>query len=180
MAIETEFRYLIEVDDINQITQYADSFSELVQGYLTDTPERVVRIRTITDFGLMMQPVDSAFVTIKGSKVGASAPEFESEVDYNEFAKPLMESGLVTNKIVKTRYYMKLQSEFAPLIIELDVFHEALQGLVIAEIEIPQSFIPIMAKIRESFPEWLKNASDITEDFHYSNMYLGKNGIPNS
>lgn len=92
------------------------------QGYLNRNPDRTVRIRTMGSKG---------FLTVKSRNHGAKRLEFEYQIplkDAEEILK-LSEPGIVQ----KTRYIVP----FEGLIWEVDEFHGSLEGVVVAEVELP-------------------------------------------
>ena len=122
------------------------------QGFLSSTKERTVRVRTVNEKG---------YLTIKGIAVGASRPEFEYEIPYQDALelldiceKPLIE---------KNRYRI----EEGGLVWEIDEFFGENQGLIIAELEL-QSEDQEFEK-----PDWV--GEDVTGDPRYYNVNLIKN-----
>ena len=94
---------------------------EMAQGYLSRDPNRTVRIRTAGIQG---------FLTIKGKTEGARRLEYEYEIPLAE-AQELL--ALCNEPLVeKTRYV----ENYAAHVWEVDVFHGANAGLVVAEIEL--------------------------------------------
>ena len=91
--------------------------------------------------------------------------EIEIEADRFERLWPLTE-GL---RIEKTRYEIPADDG---LVIELDVYRGDLDGLVTAEVE----FASEEAADAFDAPEWL--GPDITEDLHYKNQRLARDGAP--
>ncbi len=127
---------------------------EIAQGYLSADPERAVRIRIKGDQG---------FITVKGKSnaSGTTRFEWEREIDGNE-AQALLELCIPT-VIYKTRFEVQHDSNKW----EIDVFHGANDGLLIAEIELKdenQAF---------SKPDWL--GEEITGDPRYYNSYISQN-----
>lgn len=113
--------------EIERKFKVADTFRptgvgiEIAQGYLSRDPNRTVRIRTTGTRGLL---------TIKGKTEGARRLEYEYEIPLAE-AQELL--ALCDEPIVeKTRYV----ENFAAHVWEVDVFHGANEGLVVAEIEL--------------------------------------------
>lgn len=121
MALEIEHKYLVCG------TSYRDMASEhhtIRQGYLNRLPERTVRVRTLDRRG---------FLTVKGKNTGDVRLEFEYEIPYADALEllSLCEEGIVE----KTRYIVL----FGGLEWEVDEFHGTREGLVVAEVEIPES-----------------------------------------
>lgn len=142
----------------------------IMQGYLCTDPERTVRVRlkggvTTTDMGGIVPP--TAFITIKGQKVGASAPEFEYVIPHQD-AAPLLD--LCLHKVEKDRYYIEVFGTTQPLTWEIDVFHGPLEGLIIAEVELSSEDQQVV------IPDWV--GEEITTDGRYSNAALALNGRP--
>jgi adenylate cyclase len=153
--LEIERKFLVTSDEF--LTQYFSKY-EIAQGYLSSVPERTVRVR-IKD--------DKAFLTIKGksSESGLSRFEWEKEIDKNEAEKLLLlcEKGVIK----KTRYNIKNENH----IIEVDVFYDENEGLIMAEIELKSE--------TETFekPSWL--GEEVTNDERYYNAYLSKKPFKN-
>jgi adenylate cyclase len=153
--LEIERKFLVTSDEF--LTQYFSKY-EIAQGYLSSVPERTVRVR-IKD--------DKAFLTIKGksSESGLSRFEWEKEIGKVEAEKLLLlcEKGVIK----KTRYNIKNENH----IIEVDVFYDENEGLIIAEIELKSE--------TETFekPSWL--GEEVTNDERYYNAYLSKKPFKN-
>ncbi|MDR0332107.1 MAG: CYTH domain-containing protein [Dysgonamonadaceae bacterium] len=125
----------------------------IVQGYLSSTPERTIRVRIKGEKG---------FLTIKGisNASGTTRFEWEKEIPIAE-AKALLnicESGVID----KTRYLV----EADPYIYEVDEFYGENEGLTIAEIELPNEDA-VFTK-----PEWL--GEEVTGNVRYYNSMLMK------
>lgn len=119
MAKEIEHKYLVIN---NGFREMATDVKEICQGYLCRTPERVVRIRTKGDKG---------YLTVKGKTIGASRLEFEYEIPYEDAIAMLdMCEG---NILIKSRYIVPYEG----YIWEVDEFHGSREGLITAEIELP-------------------------------------------
>ncbi len=147
MAIEIEHKYLVVNDSYKQD---ASSHSEIWQGYLSRDPAHTIRVR-IRD--------SSACITIKGKSAGAARCEFEYSIPLED-AQQLMQ--LCEPPIIsKTRYIIMHDGNRW----EVDEFHGALSGLVIAELEIPDE------KYRYRLPAFVGN--DVTNDKRFYNSQLG-------
>jgi len=121
------------------------------QGYLCKEPEKTVRVR--------ISP-DTAWLSIKGAMRGISRPEYEYTIPPDEGRELL---ALCQPYVVdKTRYRIN----HAGMIWEVDVFHGANQGLILAEIELEdeqQTFLK---------PDWV--GMDVSHDKRYFNSYLAR------
>ena len=122
---------------------------EMAQGYLSRDPNRTVRIRTAGIQG---------FLTIKGKTEGARRLEYEYEIPLAE-ARGLLALCEVP-LVEKTRY----RETVAGHVWEVDVFHGANAGLVIAEIELSSE--------TETFvlPDWV--GAEVTGLQRYYNAAL--------
>jgi CYTH domain-containing protein len=122
-----------------------------MQGYICADPDRTVRVRVRGDKG---------FLTIKGrsSADGLSRYEWEKEIPASEAVELMALCG--SGVIDKTRYLVP----FGRHTYEVDVFHGANEGLVLAEIE--------LAEEQETFekPSWL--GEEVTGDPRYYNSML--------
>lgn len=114
------------------------------QGYLTspETTGPVVRIRHVANEGSIIQ---RGFHTVKGYFPEVSGPLPEGAVHELEHEIP---SAMATSllplclaRLKKHRHSMLLKQ--TPHLIELDIFQEKLEGLVIAEIELPSIDAPL-------------------------------------
>lgn len=148
--VEIERKFLVK----NQLFMAeADIKTHIAQGYLNSDPKRTVRARIKGEKG---------FITIKGAsnKSGLSRFEWEKEISVPEAQEllQLCEEGIIE----KIRYEVKHGNH----LFEIDVFHGANNGLIVAEIEL-QSEIETFEK-----PKWL--GKEVTGDERYYNSYLSK------
>jgi CYTH domain-containing protein len=123
-----------------------------VQGYLSISRERTVRVRIAGDQG---------FLTIKGPRAGISRAEFEYEIPLAD-ARYMLDELCERPLIVKMRYRLELDG----LVWEIDEFYEENAGLVIAELEVSYEL--------QSFrrPDWL--GEEVSQDHRYANSWLVK------
>jgi adenylate cyclase len=146
MSTEIEHKYLVTSRD------FIDGVSEshtLQQGYLSRDKGRTVRVR-IWD--------KSAFLTIKGANTGASRPEFEYPIPVDDALQLLQ---LCPPPIIsKTRHIYKYEGNKW----EIDEFHGELEGLILAEIEIPSE------DYQFKIPAFV--GKDVTNDPRYYNSHL--------
>ena len=126
----------------------------IVQGYISSNPERMVRIRTNGKDG---------FITIKGmgNKSGMTRFEWEKMISLEEATAllKLCEEGAIE----KIRYEVKVGNH----VFEVDEFFGENKGLVMAEIEL-ESEDEVFEK-----PSWL--GKEVTNDVKYYNAYLSNN-----
>ena len=147
MAKEIERKFLVQASWKPQ-----DEGIKIAQGYLSTVPERTVRVRIKGDKG---------YLTIKGKNQGISRAEFEYEIplgDAEELLK-LAEQPILS----KTRYL----EQHGNRLWEIDVFAGENQGLVVAEVELPDE------QAEFSRPDWL--GQEVSGDVRYYNANLIKN-----
>jgi len=149
MAQEIERKFLVSGPFREQVQRS----TRIVQGYLSSVPERTVRVRVKGDQG---------FLTIKGigTASGASRYEWEREIPVAEADEllALCEPGVIE----KVRHLVPVGVHT----FEVDEFHGANEGLVVAEVE--------LAAEDETFPRpaWL--GAEVTGDTRYYNAVLMK------
>ncbi|MEJ2609141.1 MAG: CYTH domain-containing protein [Candidatus Thiodiazotropha sp.] len=147
MALEIERKYLVIND------KWKDSIireAVIKQGYLATTSKASIRVRL---------DGNQANINIKSKTVGISRLEYEYPIPVEE-AQELLES-LVTGAVIdKVRYKIQCGAH----IWDLDLFHGANQGLVIAEVELSHE--------EECFemPEWA--GEEVSSDTRYYNASL--------
>jgi adenylate cyclase len=144
MAIEIERKFLVCGS-----AWRAGTSTLFRQGYLNRDKERTVRVRIAGS---------KAFLTIKGISSGAARAEFEYEI-------PLADAGQLLllcdgPLIEKTRYVVA----HAGMLWEVDEFHGANSGLVVAEIELES------AAQQFDKPAWV--GREVTADKRYFNSSL--------
>lgn len=145
--MEIERKFLI-----HQLPEKLDTHDckTIRQGYVSTSP--VIRIRQLGQ---------NYILTIKGKGL-MSREEFELDLTKEEFgALKKKVDGLIINK---TRYYLPYES----YTIELDIFHDDYEGLVIAEVE----FASVDEAERFTPPEWF--GEDVTNQAKYHNSNLSK------
>ena len=147
--MEIEHKFLVS----GPYKHLATDISHIVQGYLSDDPERTVRIR-IRD--------DEAFITIKGpsSSDGLSRLEWEQPIPLDQ-ARQLLTLCL-PGTIDKHRHIVPYKGHRW----EVDEFHGHLEGLTLAELEVPSADTEFVA------PPFL--GPEVTGDPRYYNSQLRK------
>ena len=144
--IEIERKFLVQSD------QWPRSEDRIVmrQGYLAQQGNLVCRVR---------QKNDQFYLSIKASIDNLSSYDYEypiPEPDGQTMLDKLCEKAAV----FKTRHLVK----HGDLVWEIDEFHDANNGLIVAEIELPSA--------EHSFerPEWL--GQEVSDDRRYTNYAL--------
>ncbi|QHV98150.1 CYTH domain-containing protein [Spirosoma endbachense] len=153
MGIEIERKFLVKGTDWKQVGK--GQFYQ--QGYLSNHPDRTVRVRRVDDQG---------YITIKGKTSGASRSEYEYPIpieDALEMLHELCEKPI----IVKVRYRIPYEG----LVWEVDEFQGENQGMVVAEVELSSADQTI------SLPDWV--GQEVTSEAKYYNANLSKHPFPN-
>jgi adenylate cyclase len=128
------------------------SGTKIIQGYLSDDPERTVRVRI---YG------ERAFLTIKGKTTGFTRDEFEYEIPLFE-AEQLMKLAIY-KPVEKIRYELEENG----FLWEVDVFKGQNNGLIVAEVELENESVEI------EIPNWVQK--EVTGDKRFYNLMLSKN-----
>jgi adenylate cyclase len=153
-SAEIERKFVVEKAPEN-LHQF--SGKEILQGYLAITRDGTeVRVRKIGG---------KCFITVKH---GSGKIRLEEEIKISP--KQFSSLWSLTNgkRIEKERYRIP----HAGVMIDLDVYRQKLQGLIIAEAEFPTE----EASYRFQAPDWL--GAEVTQDDRYKNRNLARYGIP--
>jgi adenylate cyclase len=148
MAKEIERKFLVKGDAWRALARG----TTYRQGYLNSAKERTVRIRTADA---------QAFITIKGTTVGATRSEYQYEIPFGD-AKEMLETLAEKPLIEKTRSKIPVGN----LTWEIDEFLGENAGLIVAEVEL-KSEAQILDK-----PVWV--GDEVTNDPRYFNANLVK------
>lgn len=153
MALEIERKFLVKD---KAFLEAAERHVSICQYYLhQDESGGVRRVRFLDD---------KVYLTIKGlsSPDGLVREEVEREISPAE-GQTLLALGH-EGKVCKTRYYIP----YASYLWEVDVFHEELEGLIIAEVELAS------LDAQPSLPSWV--GEEVTGDVRYYNSALARVG----
>ena len=147
MALEIEHKFLLRDESWRAV---ADDGQRMCQGYLAGSERMSVRVRIAGE---------KAWLNIKHAQSLTVRREFEYLIplaDAQEILREMCEQG----QIDKTRY----RAAIAEHVYEIDVFHGANEGLVVAEVELRAE--------GEHFvrPEWL--GDEVSQDPRYLNHHL--------
>ncbi len=160
MHQEIERKYLVCGEDYKSL---ATQVYHIRQGYLCRDVERTIRIRERKTLNAEHRTQNAeAFLTIKGKPQAGLLGHFEYEHKVPPSAADglfaLCEQGIID----KHRYIVPHDD----VIIEVDVFHGANEGLILAEIELQDE------KQTVNLPHWL--GEEVTNNPQYYNAYLSK------
>ena len=147
MPAEIERKFLVANDSWRDGSPGA----RIAQGYLSQDPDRTVRIRLAGE---------NAWITIKGRTQGITRAEFEYAIPPAE-ARDLL--GLCLPSVIdKTRHEVRHGGHLW----EIDVFHGENDGLIVAEVELAdESDSPEM-------PGWA--GAEVSDDVRYFNSHLAR------
>jgi adenylate cyclase len=149
MGQEIERKYLVDKSKWQLVDKPTGQLYR--QGYLLTDPNKTIRVR---------QTTDKAFLTIKGLSIGATRPEYEYEIPFDE-AKELLDNFSIS-ELSKIRYKIFFDNK----VWEVDEFLGDNIGLIVAEIELTsegESF---------SIPEWVDNEVTGQEKYYNSNLTI--------
>lgn len=121
MNIEIEHKYLVKDSSFKGMVTESHTIS---QGYLSREKSKTIRIRTIESKG---------FITIKTKTMIDSRKEFEYEIPFSDAAELL---NICEPPVIKKIRHIV---PFEGFIWEIDEFLDDLQGITLAEIELPDS-----------------------------------------
>lgn len=155
MAKEIELKFLVTSRDYQL---EAVSRREITQGYISRNPSGTVRVR-ITG--------DNAFLTVKGANTGIVRDEWEYSIPVKD-AREMLTTVCDSNVISKERFIV----DHDGLRWEIDEFHGRLEGLTVAEVELPG-----VDAMPATLPSWI--GRNVTGDIRYYNSNLtADNPIP--
>lgn len=148
MSKEIERKFLVRSSEYRDL---AIRKKEMMQGYLSLDPDATVRVRIVDE---------EAFITVKSRNKGAVRNEWEYSIPVDEGTE-MLKTCCKSRLIEKTRYIVESGDG---LEWEIDEFHGSLDGLVVAEIELPEEDYPVI------LPEFV--GKEVTGDPRYYNSSL--------
>lgn len=155
MGLEIEYKFLLkEIPDLSKCED-----TDIFQGYLADDTDNRIALRvrasncSVPEFG------KQGFITVKGpSPLGVGSSEFEMEIPFH-YAMVLLEK---CNKVLKKTRYQWHGTD--GLVWEIDQFWGPLEGMWIAEVEVPS------LDVKPILPEWV--GKDVTHIKAFANIKL--------
>jgi adenylate cyclase len=155
MSFEIERKFLVKWPLEQILLQHPPVRTLIVeQRYLQESGDWTVRVRkTVCEEA-------SYYLTMKKRVTDRRTIELETPIDAVFYAKVAHQCGV---PLMKTRY----EIEYGERLWEIDVFqHKKLDGLILAEIELPHEHTVI------EFPEWV--GVEVTNDKFYKNAKMAK------
>jgi len=146
MAVEIERKFLVLPSWVP-----LDGGDHIRQGYVASSPACTVRVRT---------RADRAYLTLKGPTVGTSRLEFEYDIPVADAVEML---ATLCSAIVEKHRYLEVHGAHTW---EIDVFHGANDGLVMAEVEMRTETDVV------TLPPWA--GVEVTNDRRYRNSCLAR------
>lgn len=120
MPKEIERKFLVQADLIDGVLK--GRVGVLIrQGYLPSGPRLAVRVRI---------KGEGAYLTLKGSQKGISRDEYEYRIQMTDAEELLIKYAQY--RLTKTRYEVAFEGHRW----EVDVFHDRLEGIILAELEL--------------------------------------------
>ena len=147
MGIEIERKFLVKKDKWKELEKPSGELYR--QGYLLTDPNKTIRVRQTSAKG---------FLTIKGLSVGATRPEYEYEIPFEE-AKELLDQFAIA-ELSKIRFKIIIDQH----IWEVDEFFGNNKGLIVAEIELSNE------EEKFNIPDWIDR--EVTHEEKYFNSSL--------
>lgn len=144
---EIEYKFLVDKEKWMKVEKSSPQL--IVQGFITKSKEKTVRIR-IKD--------SSAYLNVKGPTKGITRTEFEYEIPVLD--AEILLKDFTSKQIIKKRYEVKIDHH----IWEVDVFEGHLEGLILAELEV-ESESEMFA-----LPDWV--TKNVSLDNRYYNAVL--------
>lgn len=148
MNVEIERKFLVSLKSFMKVSVGASGFHSIIQGYIFDTENGILRIR---------KDNNRYILTIKNKSETLTRKEIEVEVG-NITGEALF--SMCGKTLTKTRYDILFEDKTW----EVDVFGGALKGLIIAEIELRSENEEI------TIPSWV--SEEVTYDKRYQNSNL--------
>lgn len=148
MGKEIERKFLVNGDSYRHT---ACRTQHIRQGYLNTNPDSTVRIRVKDSHG---------YITVKGRTAGITRNEWEYEIPLAD-AEEMLDRLCGQRVIDKVRYIV----EYDGLQWEIDEFHGFLEGLVLAEVE-----LPCETRAIDKFPDFI--GREVSDDPRYFNSSL--------
>lgn len=149
MALEIERKFLVTDDGWRAL---CDNPQRIRQAYLARSKMNSIRVRIVDEH--------RGRLTIKSRYRGISRDEFEYDIPVGEALELLdLRHGSV---IEKARYRVPIGG----LVWEVDVFHGANEGLIVAEVELTCEDQPI------DMPRWV--GREVSDDMRYQNSALAE------
>ena len=146
MGLEIERKFLV----VSEAWRSHDSGLACRQGYLAVGPPVSVRVRIMGD---------RAWINVKQSTLAVSRAEFEYEIPVDE-AAAMLDKHCDGRIVEKTRYLVKHEGATW----EVDEFHGANEGLIVAEIELDSETQAV------AMPPWA--GEEVSTDAKYRNSNL--------
>ncbi len=156
--VETERKFLLKYFDRSELPPHTAPI-DIVQTYLVSAHGHVERVRAR---GQNNQWVFTH--TIKEYRAPGVSIEREENITEREYQNHLIRRDTRCFVIHKTRYCFAFEGHYC----ELDVFSEAYKGIVMLEIEVPESDRRVL------LPPYLSIDREVTDDPDYSNYALAQ------
>jgi adenylate cyclase len=161
MALEIERKFLVrEIDPAALAAAAVDQF-EIEQTYLAGGPDESLRVRR----SVRPDGGEERTETRKRRISSRTREEIERPLEPDEYRQLLARGDPARRTIRKHRYKVPIEDG---LVCEVDVFGGELDGLVLAEVELPHEDTAFR------LPAWLDIEREVTDDPAYTNSALAR------
>jgi adenylate cyclase len=161
MAPEIERKFLVRDLDMAALEAAAADEFEIEQTYLAGNGEESRRVRR----SVRPDGGEERTETRKRRMSSRTREEVERALDPDEYRRLLERRDPARRTICKRRFKVPIDDG---LICEIDVFGGDLNGLVLAEVELPAEDTAFR------LPEWLTIVREVTDDPVYTNAALAR------
>jgi CYTH domain-containing protein len=161
MALEIERKFLVRALDVAALAAAAADELEIEQTYLAGVGGESVRVRR----SIRPDGGEERTETRKRRMSSRTREEVERALDPDEYLRLVEQRDPTRRTIRKRRFKVPIDDG---LVCEVDVFGGDLDGLVLAEVELPAED----AAFR--LPDWLTVVREVTDDPGYTNAALAR------
>jgi adenylate cyclase len=161
MAFEIERKFLVREVDAAKLAAAAADELEIEQTYLTGGPDESLRVRR----SVARDGGEQRTETRKRRISARTREEVERALDQDEYRRLVAQRDPARRTIRKRRFKVPIEGG---LVCEVDVFGGALEGLILAEVELPEEGAAFQ------LPPWLAIAREVTDDPAYANSALAR------
>lgn len=173
--MEVERKFIIDKEKLNISNFTLLDFRQFMQSYLViDTPSEWAEVRVRKSRSPNRK--ETEYLLTKKGAGSIARTEHNEEINLSYYNK-LLKCGVIGRPIIKDRFTVKIMG----LVTEIDVYHNELEGLAIAEIEFDYtSDLDIQTAKDFMLPKALQDivVREVTSDHRYKNRELAINGYP--
>ena len=161
MGFEIERKFLVREVDLAKLAAAATEELEIEQTYLAGNGDESLRVRR----SVARDGGEERTETRKRRISARTREEVERPLDPDEYGRLVARRDPARRTIRKRRFKVPIEDG---LVCEVDVFGGALEGLILAEVELPAEDTAFR------LPPWLTIAREVTDDPAYTNSSLAR------